>query len=91
MAITIRLSSLLSAYSGGAGEFSLSATSVREALETLERQHPNLHRSICDETGAVRRHVNVFVNSRNMRDLNGLDTLLTDGNIVTILQAVSGG
>ena len=68
-----------------------SATTVRAALEELERSHPSLHRNICDETGAVRRHLNVFVNSDHMRDRQGLDTALAPGDVVTILAAVSGG
>ena len=52
---------------------------------------PRLYRNVCDETGAVRRHLNVFVNSDNVRDLDGVDTTLTPGDVVTILPAVSGG
>ena len=61
------------------------------ALDELERRHPALHRSICDETGAVRRHVNLFVNTSHVRDRDGLDTALAPGDVVTILPAVSGG
>jgi molybdopterin converting factor small subunit len=75
----------------GAAELSLSAPSVRAALEQIERRYPALYCSVCDETGAVRRHVNVFVNTSNMRDRDGLDTALNPGDIITILPAVSGG
>src|SRR5437868_6298085 len=75
----------------GAAELALPATSVRVVLEQLERRHPALHRSICDETGTVRRHVNLFVNSSHMRDRQGIDTPLAPGDEVTILPAVSGG
>jgi molybdopterin converting factor small subunit len=64
---------------------------VRAALEVLERTQPALYRNICDETGAVRRHLNVFVNADHVRDLEGLDTTLRPGDVVTILPAVSGG
>ena len=47
--------------------------------------------SICDETGTMRRHVNLFVNSSHMRDRQGIDTPLAPGDEVTILPAVSGG
>jgi molybdopterin converting factor small subunit len=67
------------------------APSVRAALEELELRYPALHRSICDETGAVRRHINLFVNTQHMRDRNGLDTSLEPGDVVTIMTAVSGG
>ena len=75
----------------GASELLLSASSVRAVLEELERRHPSLYRSICDETGAVRRHVNLFVNTSHVRDREGLDTALEPGDVVTILPAISGG
>jgi molybdopterin converting factor small subunit len=81
----------LRTYCGGASELPVSASTVRGALEDLERHEGALYRNICDETGAVRRHLNVFVNSDNVRDLDGVDTRLTPGDVVTILPAVSGG
>jgi molybdopterin converting factor small subunit len=68
-----------------------SVSTVRATLEQLEREYPSLHRNVCDERGAVRRHINVFVNSAHMRDLEGLDTELTPGDTIIILPAVSGG
>lgn len=76
---------------GGAAELQLSVPSVRAALEEIERRHPALYRSICDETGTVRRHVNLFVNTSHVRDREGLDTALVSGDVLTILPAVSGG
>jgi len=64
---------------------------VRAALEDLERSQLALYRNVCDESGKVRKHLNVFVNSDNVRDLNGVDTALMPGDVVTILPAVSGG
>lgn len=89
--ITIFVPAALRAYCEGAAELSSSAESVRAVLEELERLHPALYSSVCDETGAVRRHVNLFVNSSLWRDREGLDTRLVPGDIFTILPAVSGG
>jgi len=75
----------------GAAELALTAANLRAVLAELEQRHPALHRSICDETGAVRRHINLFVNTHHMRDRNGLDTPLVPGDEVSILPAVSGG
>jgi len=88
---TIHLPTALRKYCGGVADLPVSATTVRAALEELERKHLSLHRNICDETGAVRRHLNIFVNSDHMRDRQGLDTALAPGDVVTILAAVSGG
>ena len=69
----------------------MTAANVRAALEQLETRYPPLYRSVCNETGAVRRHVNLFVNSDNIRDVGGLDAALVAGDVLTILPAVSGG
>jgi molybdopterin converting factor small subunit len=91
MAITIHIPAVLRASCAGASAFSLSAPSVRAALDEIERRYPALHRSVCDETGAVRRHVNLFVNTAHIRDREWLDTPLVSGDTITILPAVSGG
>jgi molybdopterin converting factor small subunit len=64
---------------------------VQAVLDHLERTRPALYRNVCDETGAVRRHLNIFVNADHVRDLAGLDTMLRPGDVVTIVPAVSGG
>ena len=81
----------LRAYCGGADQLLTSARTVRAALDDLERHQFALYRNVCDETGAVRRHLNVFVNADNVRDLSGVDTQLKPGDVLTILPAVSGG
>jgi sulfur-carrier protein len=89
--ITVSVPTPLRNCCAGASELALSAASLHAVLEELERRHPALHRNICDETGKVRRHVNLFVNTHHMRDCNGLDTPLEAGDVVTIMTAVSGG
>jgi molybdopterin converting factor small subunit len=91
MTITIQVPGVLRGCCAGASEFSVSAPSVRAALGQIERTYPALYRCVCDETGAVRRHVNVFVNTAHMCDRDGLDTALAAGDTITILPAVSGG
>ena len=91
MTVAVHIPGTLRDYCEGASKLTVSASSVRIALEELERSHPNLHRRICDETGAVRRHINIFVNTDNVRDGEGLETRLSPGDDITILPAVSGG
>jgi molybdopterin converting factor small subunit len=89
--VKILVPSALRDFCGCAAELSVAAPDLRALLAELERGHHAFYRSVCDETGAVRRHVNVFVNSSHMRDLSGLDTPLASGDVVTFLPAVSGG
>jgi sulfur-carrier protein len=64
---------------------------VRALLDHLADTQPDLERRVRDEQGALRRHVNVFVGTTNIRNLDGQDTALADGDEVAILPAVSGG
>ena len=89
--ITIHVFGQLREYCRGVMELPVSADTVRAVLEQLERDEPLLYRNLCDETGKVRRHLNVFVNTENVRDLAGVDTTLAAGDVVTFLPAVSGG
>jgi sulfur-carrier protein len=91
MTVTLHIPRPLRPEINGAAELHLDAGSVRDALRQLAQSHPKLYRSVCDETGAVRRHVNLFVNSDSIRDRDGLDTMLAAGDAVHIIPAVSGG
>lgn len=89
--LTVHVPTALRAYCRGASHFPMTAPDVRTLLTTLEQEYPRLYPNICDETGAVRRHLNIFVNTSSIRDGDGLDTALAPGDVVTILTAVSGG
>ena len=89
--ITIHVPRELRTSCEGAKTLVLSAPSVRAVLEEIEQRHPSLYRSVCDETGAVRRHVNLFVNSDHVRERQGLDTELKADDVIMIIPAVSGG
>ena len=82
---------LLRQYCGKVRTLDISAPTVGAALAELERDYPALYVNVCDETGAIRRHINIFVNDDHIRDLNDLDSTLAAGDAVTILPAVSGG
>ena len=91
MSVTIFVPGPLRDYCDGASRLTSSASSVRAVLQEIERRHPSLYSGICDDTGAVRRHINIFVNDTHMRDREGLDTALIPGDEVIVLPAVSGG
>ena len=82
---------MLRTYCDNARTLDVSGGTVRAVLAEIARDYPSLYVNVCDETSAVRRHINIFVNDSNTRDLDGLDSTLVAGDIVTILPAVSGG
>jgi sulfur-carrier protein len=69
----------------------VSAARLRDVVAALERDYPALYRSICEDHGGVRKHINLFVNQDHCRDRAGLDTELAAGDVVHIMTAVSGG
>lgn len=89
--ITLFVPGLLRPYCGGAAELPFEVADLRDLLAQLEQQHPALYVNLCDETGRLRQHLNLFVNSDNVRDRSGLATAVASGDVITILPAVSGG
>ena len=93
MAITIALPGALQPYAGGSLEVTLHERcgTVREALGALAGRHAGVVDRVVDETGELRRHVNVFVDGDNVRWLDGLRTPVEEDSTIVIVPAVSGG
>ena len=89
--VTLHIPGSLREFSGAEAQISFSAMSVRELLSLIARERPALYGGICDETGRVRKHMNIFVNGKHMRDREGLETPLAPGDAVYAWPAVSGG
>ena len=69
----------------------VAGATVREIVDALERRHPGIASYIVDETGRLRRHVNVFVGEEPIRDREHLGDAVGPTDNVFILQALSGG
>lgn len=91
MPVTIRIPTQLRPLAGGDATVSVSGTTVAEALKGLEAAHPGFNDRLFDETGKLRRFVNVFLAEEDIRFLDGLDTPVPDGTTLSIVPAVAGG
>jgi molybdopterin synthase sulfur carrier subunit len=89
--ITVLIPTPLRHFTGGESRVSLSGTSVGEALDALEAAHPGIGERIRDDSGQIRRFVNVFVNGKNVRDADGIETTLAPGDELGIIPAMAGG
>jgi hypothetical protein len=72
-------------------EGEVSGTTVREVVDALDRRHPGLASYLVDETGRLRRHVNVFVGEEPIRDRASLSDPVAEDAEVFIMQSLSGG
>jgi molybdopterin synthase sulfur carrier subunit len=88
---TVRIPTPLRKFTQGKEEVEVTATNVRDLLVNLETAYPGIKERICDEQGAVRRFVNVFVADEDIRFLENLDTPVKDGDEVSIVPAIAGG
>ncbi len=91
MAVTVRIPTQLRNLSGGASEVSCDGATVNEVLKNLDATHPGFGERLFDESGALRRFVNVFLAEEDIRFLDGTDTQVTDGQVLSIVPAVAGG
>jgi sulfur-carrier protein len=91
VAVSIRIPTPMRNLTGGASQVSVEATTLAEALKALDAAHPGVAERVLDESGALRRFVNVYVGDEDVRFLDGLETTLGDGASVSIIPAVAGG
>ena len=90
--ITFSIAGFLTDFTEGQRQITVNHASVlSEALAQLWQQHVGLRDRVVNEQGQIRQHVNIFLNNENVRRLQLLDTVLKDGDEITILPSVSGG
>lgn len=78
-------------FAGGAREVAVDAATLGTALAALVAVHPSLGERLRDEQGELRPHLTLFVNSDDARLLGWEDAALSDGDIVNVIPALSGG
>ena len=93
MSVQVLLPGVLADLAGGAKhvDVDVSGGTVADLLDVLAAEHPLLGRRIRDETGKVRRFVNVYVDGDDVRFEQGLATSVRDGTVVQVLPSVAGG
>jgi sulfur-carrier protein len=88
---TVRIPPVLRSRTGGEGEVPAAGDTVGEVLRALADAHPDTRVQLFGEDGALNRYVNVYLNDEDVRVLDGLDTGVSEADIVVILPAMAGG
>jgi sulfur-carrier protein len=76
---------------GGERSVSAEGATLRELIRNVDRAHPGFAQQLLDSTGEQRQFVNIYVNDEDVRYLQGLDTPVAQGDVISILPAVAGG
>ena len=87
----VRIPTPLRKYTGGAEAVQADGATVAALVADLDKRHPGIRERICDDSGAVRLFVNIFVNGEDIRFLQNLDTAVKAGDEVSVVPAIAGG
>jgi sulfur-carrier protein len=88
---TVRIPTPLRKLTDGASEVTAEGDDLRTVIADVDAQHPGFGERVLDDSGQLRRFVNVFVRDEDVRFQDGLDTRLKDDDVVSIVPAVAGG
>jgi molybdopterin synthase sulfur carrier subunit len=91
MAVTVRIPTTLRPMAGGNSTVQVDGSILSEVIANLDAVHPGFHDRLLDESGSLRKFVNLFVADDDVRYLQGLDTPVPEGETVSIIPAVAGG
>ena len=90
MPIKVRIPTPLQKITNGKAEVECAAKNVAELVEMLEKDYPGMKERLSDG-GKIRRFINIYVNEEDIRFVNKEETLLKDGDSVSIVPAIAGG
>lgn len=91
MSVKVRIPTPLQKLTNYQAVVQVEAGNVNELVKSLESQYPGIKDRICDEKGKIRRFVNVYVNEEDIRFLKQEETLIKDGDEISIVPAIAGG
>ena len=91
MAVKVLIPTPLQKLTNNQATVECTGSTIAELLESLESSCPGIKGRLCDDEGALRRFVNFYVNSEDIRFLQGVETPLSDGDEVSIIPAIAGG
>ncbi len=91
MTVKVKIPTQLRTLTDGVGEVEASPGRLAEVIEDLERRHPGIRGRLLDDSGELRRFVNVYLDDEDVRFLEGLSTEVSEGARVSIIPAVAGG
>ncbi len=91
MAVKVRIPSPLQKLTKNQSEVTANGKNIKELLSDLDKQYPGLRDRLYDESGSIRRFINIYVNEEDIRFLKGEESEVKDGDDVSIIPAIAGG
>jgi sulfur-carrier protein len=91
MAVIVRIPTPLQGLTNNLSEVAAEGGTVRDIMDHLDEKYPGLKERLYDESGKLRRFVNVYVNDEDIRFMQNEETVVKDGAELSIIPSIAGG
>ena len=88
---TLHIPALMKIYVNNQVEIHLEGSTISEVLSDLTMRYPSIKPHVMDKNGDLRRYINLFINTTNIKDLDGVKTILQENDKIILLPSISGG
>ena len=89
--VSVKIPTPLRKFTAGKDTVEATGATVSQVLDDLEAQHPGIKSKLCDDSGKMRRFINLYANEDDIRFLDALDTEMKDGDTLSVVPAIAGG
>jgi len=91
MAVMVIIPTVLRAFTDKQAEISVEGNTVGEVISSFTDKHPDIKQHLYDKNGTLRSFINLYLGDTNIKDLQGIDTVVKNGDTVTLVPAIAGG
>ncbi len=91
MSVKVRIPTPLRSLTDGSDEVTVEGSSIKEVIDNLEAKHNGFKARLCDESGQIRRFINFYLNDEDIRFKDNQETVVNDGDQISIVPAIAGG
>ncbi len=91
MSVTVRIPTPLRKLTENQSEIEIDGKSIESIISNMDARYPGIRDRLCDESGTVKRFINIYINEEDIRFLEGIDTEVQTGDRISIVPAIAGG
>lgn len=91
MPVVVRIPTPLQKFTQNLSEVEVSGATINGVVGELDAQFPGIRERLCDDSGAIRKFINFYLNDEDIRFMDGENTVVQDGDEVAIIPAIAGG
>ena len=91
MGINVRIPTPLRKITDGKSEVEANGGTISQIIDDLEKSYPGIKGKLCDDNGAVRKFLNIYLNDDDIRFMDSLSTEVRDGDNISLIPAIAGG